>query len=886
MRADHPTLANGRYVVKRCVGRGGMGAVFLAHDEVLKGRRALKVLDPALMARPEARARFRTEAIAMSQLNHPNVIRVFDQGQEGLTSYIVMEYVAGGSLRSFLRRTGVLERDLAISLCLDVADGLHHAHERGVIHRDIKPDNILLDEQGAKLTDFGIASVWDVGSGLTRSQAVLGTPAFMSPEQRLDSKRCTPKADLYSLGATLFVLLSDEDPIDLYEPDARERLLEGIEPSLADIIRTAVQIDPDERFASAKAMAEVLEAVRQTPGAPRIRAPSDQGSPTIDELDLDELHRLWRSYMTPTEATGRRGSETVGMTFAERPDEGPVGLDTEPVTAPGAETDQLAPDTVPSRQRWPLVAALLVGVGLGGLALWTAQVPSSSPAMEPSRTIEEPAALPAVAALLAADPDRAEALLLARAHDTDAGPTEDLTWSMLHILEGAPGAAAGAMARAAAASVGRDDPVSRAIGLADATMRSSRSTPALMTDWEMLVADHPQPLVEVVFLLSSRGWLEPARARAAVDAARARHPEAAIFALLSVVLTDSPSAAPARMALLDAALAAHPNAPALIAERCRVLLWQGKLEAAREGLRRLEPLAPDSTERLLLQADLHALDGNEADRQTSLILVLNDVIHIRRQVALLRDHGRTLASVGRLGKARMIWEWAARESAAAGLEDEVVSILLTELETAILLGVPAPSEASYDGIRARIAASDRSEQWRTEQLSRLLFLDGVRAARTADQALALMRLDHLREEPAPTFFATTHEVFVETLALEVELASGDADPDTLLAKARSGSVAATSTCGWLALRARIAVQAGNDAELEKAAISLREGTCGASLAEQRVLALQSAVWLAEQAPTDEARDRALASVEAQRGWWASADDDLPLRAQILALSEP
>jgi eukaryotic-like serine/threonine-protein kinase len=204
-----------RFVLVRELGPGGMSRVYLGRDEVLDRPVAVKVVNPDPND-PQAGLRFRREGRAAARLSHPNIVRVFDAGEDVLdgreVSYIVMEYVSGGDFKDLMDRCGPLPENLLSRVGADVAAGLAHAHERGIIHRDIKPHNILLDERGSpKLADFGIARALDGTTSHNRPGAYLGTAAYSSPEQ-LCGERVTPKSDVYSLGATLSHAASGEPP--------------------------------------------------------------------------------------------------------------------------------------------------------------------------------------------------------------------------------------------------------------------------------------------------------------------------------------------------------------------------------------------------------------------------------------------------------------------------------------------------------------------------------------------------------------------------------------------------------------------------------------------------------------------------------------------------
>ena len=204
----------GRFVLVREIGSGGMSTVFLGRDEILDRPVAVKILKPGLED-SDVSARFRREGRTAAKLSHPNIVQVYDAGEDELdgreTSYIVMEYVSGGDLKSLVDLRGPLPGTMLSRVGADAAAGLAHAHERGIIHRDVKPQNILIDEYGSsKLTDFGIARALDADHS-TSTSSYLGTAAYSSPEQ-LRGEKITPKSDVYSLGVTLYHAAVGEPP--------------------------------------------------------------------------------------------------------------------------------------------------------------------------------------------------------------------------------------------------------------------------------------------------------------------------------------------------------------------------------------------------------------------------------------------------------------------------------------------------------------------------------------------------------------------------------------------------------------------------------------------------------------------------------------------------
>ncbi len=220
MSEQGPTVFNGRYELLRHIARGGMADVYLARDDLLDREVALKVLFPEFANDPNFVERFRREAQAAANLNHPNIVGVYDWGQERGTYYIVMEYVAGRSMADVLRSTGPLHADRAAEIASDVASALAVAHQAGIVHRDVKLGNILIADDGkVKVADFGIATAF-VGStdeGLTQHGSVMGTATYFSPEQA-QGKPLDGRSDLYSLGVVLYEMLSGKPPFQADTP--------------------------------------------------------------------------------------------------------------------------------------------------------------------------------------------------------------------------------------------------------------------------------------------------------------------------------------------------------------------------------------------------------------------------------------------------------------------------------------------------------------------------------------------------------------------------------------------------------------------------------------------------------------------------------------------
>ena len=348
-----PVLLNNRYRLLELVGSGGMAIVYKGVDTLLQRRVAVKVLREGFASDPAFLARFQREARAAANLDHPGIVTVYDVGQDDDRHYIVMEYVDGQDLKTLIRQEGRLGIDEALDIAIQVCAGVGHAHKAGVIHCDVKPQNVLVTrDRRAKVTDFGIARALSE-AGLTESETVWGSPLYFSPEQAAGEPP-SPASDVYSIGVMMYEMLAGSPPFQAEKPTALALMHMREEPSplavrnsqvppqLEWIIRKVLAKEPSARYRTADQLGHVLEEYRRH----------------------GEQMTGWQP------ATPSHLSSTPP----------PAGYDVE---AEPPAVSRLAPD----RLAWILgVIAFVAVVGLIPLWLWVRQSWSVSPSLPPVAT--------------------------------------------------------------------------------------------------------------------------------------------------------------------------------------------------------------------------------------------------------------------------------------------------------------------------------------------------------------------------------------------------------------------------------------------------------------------------------------------------------------------
>jgi eukaryotic-like serine/threonine-protein kinase len=276
-----------RYEVEELVGTGGMSSVYRAHDRLLDRKVALKVLHQQYSEDGDYIERFRREARAVAALSHPNIVTVIDRGEHEGRQFIVFEYIDGENLKALIERRGPAPVTTSLELAMQIARGLSFAHQQGLIHRDVKPQNILLNGDGqAKVTDFGIARSVDVQHGMTQTGTVLGTSDYIAPEQA-QGHRVDEHTDVYSLGVVLYEMLTNEVPFPgenfvavamrhiNEEPPAIRDKRPDVSPRLEAAVQRAMAKRPEDRFPTMADFCRELEAnLAEAQGGTAVAAPA------------------------------------------------------------------------------------------------------------------------------------------------------------------------------------------------------------------------------------------------------------------------------------------------------------------------------------------------------------------------------------------------------------------------------------------------------------------------------------------------------------------------------------------------------------------------------------------------------------------------------------
>lgn len=330
-KAPQKTGSLGDYRLLKKLGAGGMGTVYLAQQASLERTVALKVLSKELAAKPAFVQRFQREARLMARLDHPNILRCLDVGAVAGHHYLAMEYVDGGSLQDWLKKLTKFELGDALHVTLACARALQHAHELNMIHRDVKPDNLLLTGKGVvKLADLGLAKASDDDLSLTRTGTGAGTPLYMAPEQARDAKNVDHRSDIYALGCMLYCFVTGQLPF------AGETLLEVIEAKTKGKFTPARRLNGD--------IPPRLDLILDKTLAPNPNHRYQSCAELVADLEALELANDHLSFLGPAPAAGKQAAPAGAPKSAPRPSA---------TSAPTRPPERPAPTTGPARKPEP-----------------------------------------------------------------------------------------------------------------------------------------------------------------------------------------------------------------------------------------------------------------------------------------------------------------------------------------------------------------------------------------------------------------------------------------------------------------------------------------------------------------------------------------------------
>ncbi|HJX52119.1 MAG TPA: serine/threonine-protein kinase, partial [Polyangia bacterium] len=380
-----PNPLPSRYRIIEEVGQGGMAVVYRAQDETLRREVAVKVLHPHLLAEAESRARLQREARAVAKLNHDGILQIFDySGDDAESSFIVTEFIDGQTLKQFLTSRKLPVPELAALIVLEVGDALAHAHSFGIIHRDVKPENVMVRKDGAiKLMDFGVAQVVDL-ERMTVTGQILGSPAYMAPEV-LDGKTLDFRSDVFSLGVMLYQMATGVLPFAGRNPhEVLKRIGEGrfadprtvnsrISDHLAKAIARSLARNPDDRYPRLTLMLDDLRAYVADAGLDNVREELNRYFTGPETYEKGLEHRLATALVVSGQREQAAGHSARSLELWNRA----LALEPENPTVL-AELRRL--ERGERLRRWVtlgVVLAVLAGIGAGTFAIWRRAVRAS-----------------------------------------------------------------------------------------------------------------------------------------------------------------------------------------------------------------------------------------------------------------------------------------------------------------------------------------------------------------------------------------------------------------------------------------------------------------------------------------------------------------------------
>ena len=913
MNGDYPTLANGRYEIQECIGFGGMAAVFKCLDRSLKTERAVKVLRPEFMVRKTVRERFTTEAVAMANLSHPNIVHVYDHGLEGMTAFIVMEYLPQGSLQSYLDRNGSLSKPQAISICLDIARALEKAHRQGIIHRDIKPDNILLSSRGAKLSDFGLARMEQDDRKVTKTRAVMGTFPYMPPEQRLSAKKTNAQSDIYALTASLFVMVTGLDPTEIYDDDERKILLESVDLDLKDIITKGCQSKLSDRYADVALLIEDLEHLQsQEEGcAEPLNSTGGASSYQDKKTDLNELINLWSQYTgsqpEKLEATGQAkeiNSAAETLIFGSQWDEPEEGLELElenyeldkkesnlPRKEP--QTDQKAWLIIIFFFLFLLVSFLTLSVVLSQKGSVSEKGSNSNPNLEGVYLLKEPISnsdqtqfKAAQQAFLTGDYQQAERLLDPIRGKYQNDPMLHNLNALIHVFRGQEELALVSTHEAARLSLETQEPLSSMFILANRSWRELNNPAPLLSQWQDLRKEHNDPMIEVNYFVYARFILKDAFFKEIKQARKNNPDSSALFSAELLALEDFENDE-SLLTIVEQSMVQFPSATSLMLKRGHLQFRLGKYEAAEENMKQVLIRDKSATMAHTLLAGIKAHQGQEDKRVHHMLMALSDETPSFEQLNFMQQHAQQLAQQGALREAQKLWSFCIDTGLAQDNINMALGCASDRLDTSLWLEDSKEWMEHKSNLQDLLLNSEcdaELKKWYTAQLTFIDLNILLKEDKTED---ALGLLKSVQNEDPQDLPLDEQKQLLQSMEREIWLYGKDLiQLKDLQSKWGIQSLSEQQSCDEVFVQHRIANSLGQNQRSEQALRSIVEKKCVSESEQEGIIQAKAHYELVRSLlQTNSKSEEHLELLSSFQEFWSEADEDLTLVKEMEQLQE-
>ena len=655
--------------------------MFKAYDTSLQVERALKVLKPEYLLGTDIRKRFHKEAIAMANLKHHNIVQVYDLGMEGMTLYIVMEYIPYGSARRYIQKHGALSVGQATNICLDIARALGYAHSQGIIHRDVKPDNILLTDQGAQLSDFGIAKDTMSDSNETKTNAMMGTVPYMSPEQRLNAKSITVQTDIYALVATFVHLLTSQDVTDLFVQEVRSEMVVGLPIAVQKVIEKGCCMDLKLRYASTLELIEDLESILSVePCDPLSLVP--MASPLMESAQLEELQRVWGRY------TSDNGSEyTYSPLNGSHPNPTPssgetwvnvhIGdeqADLEPESMSNAESSDIVDSTVQDEALRPKSSRIILWA-FGGLIFLAWLMQSNRSSMQILMDDEGLLEMSAQDELVVARFEQAKQLimdgqltksarLLSALHeDNPSDLVLHSVYTMATILQGQytlPPTVFSASLNSHTHPESKPE-VRELFQLISQSWDPSTSRSELESSWLKLLDKVKDPFFELSYLVSMR-YAMGSDFDGVVEQYALRNKDLGVVPYVQSLADEMRGNTTDALKLIQVGVRNNPDDLNLLTKRAQLLWKEGQAEVAVDILQQV--LESDSSfgPALLLLLELQHVQGDEVGFNQTFMMSFGDEVSKIDQLSSMYRAGELHFADQEYQEAFKYWDFCAREA--------------------------------------------------------------------------------------------------------------------------------------------------------------------------------------------------------------------------------